>query len=451
MPRKLLWKSRGTLAALCLSFAGGCASYEPLPLVQTAPLAPDVTSLAAAPAETKSLSVNQIVDLALANNPELKAVRLKRLVAHGQTEQAGILPNPSFSGAVLPLLSGVGTVPAWSLGLSQNLKAFLTYHAHEQAAQNAEKQIDADVVWQEWLVAGQARQIATDLIMNSRSRPIYTNAFDLLSQRSAKLEKEVAAHRISLTTAAPDYAALQTARTALDGVDQKQLSLMHQLDALLGLRSDVVVPLAQDVDLPPFDPQEIRASLPDLPKRRPDLLALRFGYAAADESVREAIQAQFPDLILGGAYNSDNARVINGGPNISLGVPIFDRNQGNVAITTATRAQLHAEYTARLTVSMGEVSAMLSEIEQLQHQLDVARQGLPSAQAAAQYGQTALTANNIDERAYIDLASNCFSKKQEILTLETALLDRQIAIQTLVGAGLPTVDLPSEKVARKVQ
>ena len=28
--------------------------------------------------------------------------------------------------------------------------------------------------------------------------------------------------------------------------------------------------------------------------------------------------------------------------------------------------------------------------------------------------------------------------------MEVALLDRQIAIQTLIGAGLPTVDLPAE-------
>ncbi|WP_204272317.1 hypothetical protein, partial [Escherichia coli] len=33
-----------------------------------------------------------------------------------------------------------------------------------------------------------------------------------------------------------------------------------------------------------------------------------------------------------------------------------------------------------------------------------------------------------------------FSKEQEAMTLETALIDRQVAIQTLIGAGLPAVD-----------
>ncbi len=36
------------------------------------------------------------------------------------------------------------------------------------------------------------------------------------------------------------------------------------------------------------------------------------------------------------------------------------------------------------------------------------------------------------------------------MTLELALFDRQIAIQTLVGAGLPTADLPPNKRGRPV-
>jgi outer membrane protein TolC len=70
---------------------------------------------------TGPLSVSQLVDLALANTPDLKAARLKRAVAAGQTKQAGILPNPSLTGAFLPLLSGAGTVPAWNVGLSQDI------------------------------------------------------------------------------------------------------------------------------------------------------------------------------------------------------------------------------------------------------------------------------------------------------------------------------------------
>ena len=431
------------MAALAaLSGVTGCARYTPLPLATAPPLAADVRSLARAETivATEPLSVAQVVDLALANNPDLKAARLRRAIAAGQTRQAGVLPNPSLTGAFLPLLSGGGAVPAWNIGLSQDIKALLTYRTRRRAAVDSERQVAADIVWQEWQVAGQARQVAGDLILGAASRQSYVAAYRLLAARNAKLEQALAARNVTLVTVAPDRVALQAARTALDALDQRQLALMHQLDALLGLAPDVVVPLATQIDLPRFDPAAIRAGLATLPDRRPDLIALRMGYAAADEQLRQAIVAQFPDVVLGGSVSSDSSKVINSGPNVAIGLPIFDRNQGNVAITRATRAQLQADYAARLATAVGTVGALLREMEQLSAQLAVARRDLPAARSAADRAQAAFGASNIDERGYVDLVYNRFAKEQEIMTLELGLLDRQVAIQTLVGDGLPTVD-----------
>ena len=243
----------------------------------------------------------------------------------------------------------------------------------------------------------------------------------MLAARNAKLEQALAARNVTLVTVAPDRVALQAARTALDALDQRQLALMHQLDALLGLAPDVVVPLATQIDLPRFDPAAIRAGLATLPDRRPDLLALRMGYAAADEQLRQAIVAQFPDVVLGGSVSSDSSKVINSGPNVAIGLPIFDRNQGNVAITRATRAQLQADYAARLATAVGTVGALLREMEQLTAQLAVARRDLPAARSAADRAQAAFGASNIDERGYVDLVYNRFAKEQEIMTLELAI------------------------------
>lgn len=425
-------------------FAAACSHYAPLPLATTPPLAQAMGALQRAESLPghEPLSVSQVVDLALANNPDLKAARSKRAVAAGQTKQAGILPNPQLTGAFLPLLSGAGSVPAWNIGLAQDVRALVTYRSRRRAAVDSQRQVAADIVWQEWQVAGQARQIATDLIVNANSRASYVGAYQLLAARNAKLEQALAARNVTLVTVAPDRVALQAARAALNALDQRQLALMHQLDALLGLSPDVVVPLASRVDLPQFNPRAIRAGLATLPQRRPDLIALRMGYALADEQLRQAILSQFPDLMLGASVNSDNSRVINGGPNAAIGLPIFDRNQGNVAIARATRLQLHAEYSARIAAVMGTVGAMLREMEQLSAQLATARADLPAAVLAATRAQSAFGASNLDERGYVDLVSNRFTKEQEIMTLELALLDRQIAVQTLVGDGLPTVDLP---------
>jgi len=434
------------VAILLAVAVAGCARYTALPLSTAIPLAPSLGALDGSTPQAP-LTVAQVVTLALANNPDLKAARLQRGIAAGQTTQAGLLANPSLSGALLPLLSGAGTVPAWNLGIAQDIKSILTYKSRQRAARAGERQVDAGVVWQEWQVAGQARQIATDLIVGARSRRNYLAAYQLLAERGARLDKALASQTVTLVTVAPDRVALQSARAALDTLDQQQLNLRHQLNALLGLTPDVAVPLAAEPDLPPFDPAQVRGQIATLPDRRPDLLALRMGYAASDEQLRQAIQSQFPDLILGGSVASDNSKVINGGPDIQIGLPIFDRGQGAIAVARATRAQLRADYDARLAAAVGTVGALLREYEQLSAQLTVARRDLPAARLAAERAQAAFGASNLDERGYVDLVSNRFAKEQEIMTLELALLDRRIAIQTLVGAGLPAVDIAPEAAA----
>ncbi|HZU64184.1 MAG TPA: TolC family protein, partial [Novosphingobium sp.] len=320
-------KGRWLAAAGCALLAG-CAHYAPLPLPARPALAPGVAALAQPPASERPLGIAEVAALALANNPDLKAVRLRDAVARGQTRQAGLLPNPQVTGAFLPLLSGVGTVSAWNAGLAQNLRAIVTYRAHLRAAQDSQQQVAADIVWQEWQVAGQARQLAADIIMGEQARPAYAETLALLADRNARLEQAMAQGQATLAQLAPDRAALQAARAALDAQDQRQLALRQQLNALLGLRPDAPLPLVAEPDLPPFAPAALRAGLASLPDRRPDLIALRCGYAAADEGVREAIRAQFPDLVLGGGIASDNSKVISGGPNAALGLPVFDRNQG---------------------------------------------------------------------------------------------------------------------------
>ena len=427
--------------ATCLA---GCAHYALLPLAVRPQLAPDVATLAQASTTAGPLGVEQIVTLTLANNPDLRAVRAKLGIAQGQVLQAGVLPNPQLAGSFLPLISGAGSVPAWSLGLTQNIKTLITYKATVRAARDSADQVAADLVWQEWQTAGKARQLTADLMLALRSRPAYAEACAMLARRNRQLDAALAAHTTTLVIAAPDRTALQAARSSLDGIDQNILRMRHQLNALLGLLPDAVVPLAESPYLPPFDPAAIRAGIATLPERRPDLLALRLGYAAADENVRAAILAQFPDLVLGGSFNSDNSRVINSGPDLQLGLPIFNRNQGNVAITRATRAQLHDEYAARLAGTVGEVGALLSEYRQLADQLAVAQRELPASRAASARAEQAFAGSWLDERGYVDLVTNRYAKEQEIMRLEQGLVDRQIAIQTLVGAGLPRVALAVE-------
>lgn len=433
-----IFRSRSTLLVALAASLAGCQHYTPLPLQTEAGLAPSLAAVPGLPAH--ALTIGEVTVLAVTRNPDLLAARARAGVAEAQLVQAGVLPNPSLSGAILPLLSGAGSVPGWNLGLSQDIKALIVLKPKRRSARDSLNQVRADLLWQEWQVAGQARQLAGDIVLGERLRPMLEQAYELMAKRYAANRKALEAGNGTLSTLAPSAAALQAARAAMLQQDQAQLASRHKLNALLGIAPDIALPLADAIDLPGFDPREVRAMLGTLPERRPDLLALRAGYAAQDEQLRVAILSQFPDLVLGASASSDNSKVISGGPNVQLGLPVFDRNQGNIAIARATREQLNREYAARLAAVTGDVGALLSEREQIALQLAAVSHDLDQARVAADRAARAFASGTLDERAFVDLLSTRFSKEQEVMTLELALFDRQVAIQTLIGARLPAVD-----------
>jgi outer membrane protein TolC len=424
----------------------GCATYSPSPLPTAPQLAPAVDRLAHdQPLPAGPLTVAQVAALAVQNDPDLRAVRAQHGVAQAQLIQAGVLPNPQFGGAVLPLLAGVGTTTAWNAALNFNFGALVTYRTRQETARKAVQQVDADILWREWQVAGQARLLAVDLIEGRRSLEVLAQARDLLAGRGERLETALAAGNVTLADAAPYLAARQQAQAQLDDLQRRMLGERHQLNALLGLAPEAVAPLAASADLPPLDPAAIERDLPNLPLRRPDLVALQLGYAAQDARLRTALLSQFPGLTLGVSGSSDNANVRNAGPTASVGLPVFDRNQGGVAVERATRAVLHEEYAARLTAAVGEVRARLSEIAATERQLQQVRADLPIAEQRAAKAEAALRTRDIDQRTYVDLVNARLTRLAQAVSLEQVLLEQQVAIATLVGAGLPSVQpLPQE-------
>lgn len=432
---------RGSAAVIIAFLLTGCANYDPLPLPVAAPLASSLSALQSRIPIVPPLQVSDVALLVLENSPDLHAIRAQRGVAQAQLLQAGLAPNPTVTGALLPLAAGIGTTTAWNAGLSYDIKSLITLRSRHLAAVSQAESVDASLLWQEWQTISQARLLAVGLMKGEQVLLILRQTQDLMAGRVERSRQALRRGNVTLLTTAPDLLALQTARTALFDQERLQLGRHHQMNALLGLLPEVSVPLAETPDLPEFDQVAVEHLIPDLAAHRPDLAALRLGYAAQDEKVRVAILSQFPNLSFGITGGSDNSNVRNIGPQIQLELPIFDHAQGLIANERATRQQLHDEYTARLTAATGQVIAMLSEMALQRRQLATARQDVADIKRTASQAQAALSAGAIDERSAVDLISARASKLLEIVALEQSLLEQQVAIDTLIGAGMPAIDI----------
>ncbi|HEX5207661.1 MAG TPA: TolC family protein [Steroidobacteraceae bacterium] len=430
---------------------GGCALYHPLPLARAPDLVGGLSGLrtqipATRPGEAgrridieKPVGIDDVGLLAVLNDPELRAEQGQADLAQANLLQASLLPNPSASVSYARLLGGTDVAPAWTASLSQDVKSILTYHTHKKSARFQAQQVNADLLWQEWQVAQKARLLALDLYYGRQSLDLSRRELHLLDQEVKKVQRAIQTRNLDFTALAPLLTAKAAAEQAVASLGLTQLQNWQSLDAVLGLDPEVRFAIATP-SLSPL-PADLTALLTSLPDRRPDLVALQLGYRSADEDVRTAIIGQFPAFVLGGQWGQDTSNVRSAGPLATFDLPIFDRNQGQVAQTRATRLVLHEQYQARLDDAFASVRGLDAQVRRLTEDLDNASGAAAAAETMSQSARKAYAQGNMDQRSLADFETTAVDRRVEALALARSLGEAQITLTVELGLGLPPTRL----------
>jgi len=423
------------LLAACM---GGCATYHAKPLPEQAASATSLSQLQGFDATALPLDMATVERLVLLNNPDLKTQHARHQAVQAQRRQDGVLPNPSVGGSVGYLLSGPGDATAWTASISQDIASLITLRPRREAAKANADGVDAGLLWEQWQTLGKARLLVIDLVEGEQQLALQHQAMEAQTQRESRILDAVHAGNMERVTVASDLAAAAEARTAFDDLQRRQLDLRQQLNALMGLKPDVVLPLASTLPSASVDAAAMREQFDSVSRRRPDLVALQLGYRAQEATLRAAVLAQFPPLAIGYDASQDNSRVRNGGPAVNFTLPVFDHNQHNVAIARATREQLHQEYTVRLATAHDDVDALLAQYAQLDAQRQALAPAADDAVRAASQADHAAQAGLIDVRNATDLRVAAINRQLAQLAIEQAMLEQQAALELLVGRGMPT-------------
>ncbi|THD08521.1 transporter [Rhodanobacter lindaniclasticus] len=425
---------------------GGCATYADLPLGSGA----GVTGVARLSAPTSEmplpawsthrfdpadgLDATEVAMLAVANSPQLRLKRDELGIARAQAFAAGLLPDPQLSvSADVPRRSGAGLVTAYSLGLSEDIGALLTRSSRRAAARDQASQVNLDLLWAEWQTVAQAR-LLFDQVLNLRAQ-------------RGRLERE---QQALATVGTYIRAALDAGNLTYDSASaglnaeadvHKRLAdtavALHQVEGdlhqLLGLAPTAKLDLAGAPYLNQPTPSQVQAALDDLPRRRPDLLALQAGYQSQQAKLRSAILAQFPALNIGFNTARDTSAVYTNGLSIGITLPLFDRNRGNIAIERATRQQLHDDYAVRVLATRSDMQRITRDLATLDGQLATLTahsQQLDQARASA---ERAWQAGSLDWPTYLAIRTNALSADLDLLTVQQERARQSIALEALLG------------------
>lgn len=378
------------------------------------------------------VDMTEIATIAASINPDLRAVRMKRNVARAEAFSAGLLPDPQLA-ATLDHPTTSGFINGYNIGPTFDVRSLFTRPVEKAAAENKALGVDMDILWQEWQVIQKARTLYVEKYFGAQKLSLLKQMTELDKQHQLRSQKSLSKGDATLEQASADLTSLMDAEGQMRTQQRASLQTDYELNALLGLAPGVAVPIR-----PPGLPAQasdaaMRAALDTVADHRPDLKALRAAYKSQEATLYAAVLRQFPSISVGFNTARDTSNVHTAGLGVTLDLPIFNGSRGDIAVQSATREQLHAEYQARLDQTHADIATLWRQTEMIRRQLGELQAQLPRLEAMAEKARKPYASGDFPALSYITLQSSLLSKKMEYIDLQQALWTNRIGLDTLLA------------------
>ncbi len=377
------------------------------------------------------LTPNALAVIAVIENPDLKALRTAAGVSDAQAFAARLLPDPTVALSADKVISGPDDTLGIGAQFGFDLTQLRTARVRRESAAAGRQKVRLDLAWAEWQTSGAARlQGVRILALTAQLRLAQESA------ASAQREYDIshrAALRGDLAEAELDARrqALLDSSAKLRTVEKDLETARLELNRLLGLAPGITIVLAAPE--PPAQPPAASVLVDQALVRRLDLQGLRAGYAAAEADVHKAVLEQFPNLSLTIAAARDTASNYTVGPGIGFSLPLWNRNRGAISIAQATRANLQAEYDARLFMTRAEISAAIAGLATVARQRAELLAQMPASEAFAAKSERAGQRGDLSRVVAATARQAVRDRQLALLQLDQQAAEQTIALELLSG------------------
>jgi cobalt-zinc-cadmium efflux system outer membrane protein len=339
------------------------------------------------------ITLRDAVALALVNNPKLKAFSLELRAAEARKLQASLLPNPEIEIEVEEF-GGTGERARFDSSETSIQLGQLIELAGKRSKRTHLATLERDLV--EWNYQSKRSDVMShvtktfiDVLAAQEQLSLTKELVHLSEQAHFAVAQRVKAGKDSPVDETKAKVALSSTRIALERASETLASARHRLAATWGSHSPTFKKAAGRFYKLSSVPS--LGGLTGLISGNPDIAR----WAAEKERRRAALSLEKAkansDIKLGGGLQyfdeGDDAALILG---LSIPVPLFNRNQGNIseavymlakveedrkAVETNTRAAL-AEAVTRLSSAFSEITVLKNDVLPLaQSAFDAASQG----------------------------------------------------------------------------
>jgi cobalt-zinc-cadmium efflux system outer membrane protein len=332
LPRSLV------LAALGLA---GCATSRPAPVPTTAPppvAAPAIQQASHAEPVPATLGLPELTALTLDRHPRLAQVAWAVAAARGRAVQAGLYPNPVVSvvGDELGDVQGPGGI--WTA--PQLTQEIVTANKLGLAKAVADREVDRAtlaVVSERFRLLTDVRQAYWEVVALRRRADVLAELIALADQSVSNAERLLKAKEASELDVVQLEVDRERYRAERDATERALPAAAARLAAAAGSPDLAAAAIAGDLEapLPGYDLDHLQAYVRAV---HPDAQAAQVGVERAKLAVRRAEVEPIPNVTLTTGYVRQNQnRSHDWTFGASVPVPVWNKNQGNVA---AARAEL---------------------------------------------------------------------------------------------------------------
>jgi outer membrane protein, heavy metal efflux system len=343
--------------------ATGCTGYHRRPMVDRQ-LFRDLQSIQLEalkgpnqePLKTaEGVSLDEAVTVGLYLNPDLRAFRRERGIAEGDLVSARLLPNPEIGASALVNLpgsgGGLGTTAASILGTIWRPGE---KSARIGSARAGIQSVTSRISAQEWKLAADIRKAYRTSFASEEQLRLAEASVKLQQRIKTYYEQKLQlgdASRLDLNLVNIEYTqALRDQQKAATQLDQAR----QTLNRLLGLPATYSLKLRTDSDFLSYRPFHLDLKSLELMalENNRELDSVKHEYEKAEEELRLAYLQRIPWFRIGPGFERESSEregtTDRFGLTFGLDLPIFNRNQGEIAIREAARDKVRDEFTAKL-------------------------------------------------------------------------------------------------------
>ncbi len=301
--------------------------------------------------EGAALTLERALAYALERNPGLSAARNEAAASSGLLTQAGVLPNPSIDVSVDDTQKATRTTTAM---LNVPVETGGKRAARIKAAGLSRDIAEQDVADSRASLRAAVIAAFFDVAVAQESVRVTRGSVDIASDALRLAERRVAAGKAPPLEGSKAQVALASARIEAREAQAALLGARRKLALLWGEAEPAFASVGGNLDTLPerASLDELRAALAASPKLAGGKLAVDLGRAQLEVEKSK----RYPDITLSAGVARDNEAGRNKAQlGVSIPLPLFDRNQGNVYAATmqSYKAQdLYRELQASLTAEL---------------------------------------------------------------------------------------------------